>query len=144
MSNNSNFSAESSASASPSSSRHGSYSGRPSPRREHSYTHIFPAKPSVASPSKPRRPAMTLGTDTKQRASPARTNSQLDHSERTRQFYSGLDWLLEATSSSWGPMPGKLDLGTPLTEDALRQFNSQRKDSCFVIEANGEESGSKD
>jgi hypothetical protein len=87
---------------------------------------------------------MTLGTDTKQRASNARTSSQLDQSDRTRQFYSGLDWLLEATSSSWGPMPGKLNLGTPLTEDALRQFNTQRKDSCFVTEINSEESGSKD
>jgi hypothetical protein len=86
---------------------------------------------------------LTPSTDTKQRGSISRTNTQLDQSERTRQFYSGLDWLLEATSSSWGPMTGNSDFGTPLAEGALRQLNAQRKDSCFVVEADGVESGSK-
>jgi hypothetical protein len=141
MSDTSSSSPGSSSSASPSSSRHGSYTSRPSPRREHSYTHIFPANPSTR--NKPRKTSLTPSTDIEQRGSISRTNTQLDQSERTRQFYSGLDWLLEATSSSWGPMTGNSDFGTPLTEGALRQLNAQRKDSCFVVEADGVEGGSK-
>jgi len=138
----SNKSIESGSSASPASSRHGSYTSRPSPRREHSYTHVFPANPSTR--NQPRKASLTPSNDAKLRGSISRTNLQLDQSDRARQFYSGLDWLLEATSSSWGPMPGKLDLGTPLTEDALRRFNARRKESCFVTEVDSEESGSKD
>jgi hypothetical protein len=144
MSDKSSYSPESSPSASPSSSRNGSYTGRPTPRREHSYTHVFPANPSAATRNKPRKTASTPRTDTKQRGLIARANTHLDQSDRTRQFYSGLDWLLEATSSSWGPMSGSLDLGTPLTEDALRQLNAHRKDSCFVTEADGEGSECKE
>jgi hypothetical protein len=84
--------------------------------------------------------ASTTRLDTNRRESVARTNTQLDQSEKTRQFYSGLDWLLEATSSSWAPTPDKFDSGTPLTEDALRQLNARRKDSCFVTEADSEKS----
>jgi hypothetical protein len=144
MSDKSSYSPESSPSASPSSSRNGSYTGRPTARREHSYTHVFPANPSAAARNKPRKTASTPRTDTKQRGPIARTNTHLDQSDRTRQFYSGLGWLLEATSSSWGPMPGNLDLGTPLTEDALRQLNARRKDSCFTADANSDESELKE
>jgi len=143
MSDTSSSSPGSSPSASPSASRQGSYTGRPTPRREHSYTHVFPANPSTRNNAKPRKASLTPSTDTKQRGSISRTNSQLDQSERTRQFFSGLDWLLEATSSSWGPMPGKLDLGTPLTEGALQRLNAQRKDSCFDTVAISDESKSK-
>ena len=144
MSNNSKSSAESSPCASPSSSRSGSYTNRPTPRREHSYTHVFPANPSAVSPTKPRKTTLKPRIDTKQRGSYAWPTAQLETSDRTRQFYSGLDWLLEATSSSWGPMPGQSDFCTPLTEGALRQLNAQRKDSCFATEANGDENESKD
>jgi hypothetical protein len=144
MSNKSNSSADSGSCASPSSSRSGSYTSRPTPRREHSYTHVFPANPSAATRNKPRKTALTPRTDTKHRGSNARATTQLDQSDRTRQFYSGLDWLLEATASSWGPMPAKSNFNTPLTEGALRQLNAQRKDSCFVTEANSDEGGSKD
>jgi hypothetical protein len=87
---------------------------------------------------------LTPRTDTNHRGSNPRATTQLEQSDRTRQFYSGLDWLLEATALSWGLMPAKIDSGTPLTEDALRQLNAQRKDSCFVTEANSDESASKD
>ena len=144
MSNNSNSSADSSPCASPSSSRSGSYTNRPTPRREHSYTHVFPANPSAVSPTKPRKTTLKPRIDTKQRGSNSWSTAQLETSDRTRQFYSGLDWLLEATSSSWGPMPGQSDFGTPLTEGTLRQLNAQRKDSCFATEANDDENESKD
>lgn len=144
MSNKSSSSADSSPSASFSSPRNAaSYDSRPAPRRQHSYTHVFPANPSPAR-NKPRNTALNTGTDMKQqRGSNARTNIQLDYSDRTRQFYSGLDWLLEATSSSRGPMMAKPDFGTPLTEDAL-SFNARRKDSRIITKVNSEESRSSD
>jgi len=145
MSNNSNASADSSSSASFFSPRNAaSYDSRPAARRQRSYTHVFPANPSPVR-SKPRNTTLNLGTDAKQkRGSNAQTNTQLDHGDRTRQFYSGLDWLLEATSSSRGSMMAKPDLGTPLTEGALQQFNARRKDSRVVTEVNSEETRSSD
>lgn len=117
-----------------------SYDTRPSMRREHSYTHVFPANPPAATRSK--KTTKPSGADAKRSGPNTRTNVQLGHGERARQFYSGLDWLLlEATSLSRDSRSKSPNLnGTPLTEGALQQFNSRGKDSRVATEPSSVES----
>lgn len=96
---------------------------RPPHKRDHSYTHVFPAssagRKTCEQADQPRA--------RKPEASFAPTKS-LNEYDNTRLLYGGLQWLLDASTQSpeSSLLHNKRDPPAPLSEDAIKSFNASK------------------
>ena len=110
------------------------HSSRPTPARNQSYTHVFPAsRADRLAVSKPK-------PSTKRTADPPcvapRTHIQDD---KTRLLFDGLHWLLDASAKSHGSNNARFIRDPePLSEKAITSFNA-RKDANIGESLNPDE-----
>jgi len=101
------------------------HSSRPTPARNQSYTHVFPA---------PRAEKLTVSkskTSTTRTADPPCVAPQMHvQDDKTRLLFGGLHWLLDASVKSHGSNRARFvrESSEPLSEKAITSFNA-RKDA---------------
>lgn len=107
---------------------------RPQHRRKHSYTHVFPASSVGTKLGNPAR------KETRESDIAASTNAM---DERTRMFFSGLDWLLDASTQPDQSARRPSRNTTPLSKKAVTSFNACEDDRRHSAQSSDTQKDSK-
>ncbi|GAB1729803.1 hypothetical protein NU195Hw_Modified_185t1 [Hortaea werneckii] len=107
-------------------------------RRQHSFTHVFPAQAEQSSQRIPQKYSATSRAAVKELLNPT---TSMDPDDRTKMLFHGLQWLLESSAPSNELDQRASGSPRPLSHDAVNEFNLDDKHRAASLFKNSKAGG---